>query len=51
MRKIAVIDLLFNWPPDGGARVDLKEILVRLSKLYKVKTVRSRICNLLFPSR
>lgn len=30
MTKIAVLDLLFRWPPDGGARVDVKEVLDRL---------------------
>lgn len=37
MKKIAVIDLMFRWPPDGGARVDLKEVLTLLSDLYQVK--------------
>ncbi|OGL39589.1 MAG: hypothetical protein A2042_07605 [Candidatus Schekmanbacteria bacterium GWA2_38_11] len=36
MTKIAVVDLLFNWPPDGGARVDVKEVLTRLSKYHQV---------------
>jgi glycosyltransferase involved in cell wall biosynthesis len=36
MSKIAFIDLLFNWPPDGGARVDLKEIMSRLSQRHDV---------------
>ena len=30
MKKIAVVDLLFNWPPDGGARTDVKELITRL---------------------
>lgn len=37
MAKIAIVDLLFNWPPDGGARVDVKEIASRLDDLYEVK--------------
>ena len=36
MSKIVFIDLLFNWPPDGGARVDLKEIMTRLSSRHEV---------------
>jgi len=35
-KRIAVIDFLFSWPPDSGARIDLKEILVRLQKDYEV---------------
>ncbi len=35
--KIAAIDLIFNWPPDGGARVDTKEILSRLASDFEVK--------------
>ena len=36
MAKIAFIDLLFNWPPNGGASVDLKEILTRLAGLHEL---------------
>jgi len=36
MSRIAFIDLLFNWPPDGGARVDLKEVMSRLSERHSV---------------
>ncbi|MCX6354274.1 MAG: glycosyltransferase family 4 protein [Candidatus Aureabacteria bacterium] len=36
MSRIVFIDLLFNWPPDGGARVDLKEIMSRLSDSHDV---------------
>ncbi len=37
MSRIAIIDLLFNWPPDGGARTDVKEIASRLSREHKVR--------------
>jgi glycosyltransferase involved in cell wall biosynthesis len=37
MARIAIIDLLFNWPPDGGARVDLKEIASRLMTHHEVR--------------
>ena len=37
MKKIAVVDLLFNWPPDGGARVDVMEICSRLVHFSRVK--------------
>jgi glycosyltransferase involved in cell wall biosynthesis len=36
MSRIAIVDLLFNWPPDGGARTDVKEIASRLSKEHEV---------------
>ena len=36
MAKIVFIDLLFNWPPDGGARVDLKEVMTRLRARHEV---------------
>jgi len=36
MARIVFIDLLFNWPPDGGARVDLKELMTRLSARHEV---------------
>jgi glycosyltransferase involved in cell wall biosynthesis len=35
--KIAIADLLFNWPPDGGARTDVKEIAERLARKHQVK--------------
>ena len=37
MPKIAIVDLLFNWPPDGGARVDIKQIASRLASPYNVR--------------
>lgn len=37
MSRIAIIDLLFNWPPDGGARVDVKEIASRLAGRHDVR--------------
>jgi glycosyltransferase involved in cell wall biosynthesis len=36
MARIAVVDILFNWPPDGGARTDLKEITTRLATHHDV---------------
>lgn len=36
MSKIAIVDLLFNWPPDGGARTDIKEIATRLAREHDV---------------
>lgn len=36
MKTLAIIDLLFNWPPDGGARLDIKEVATRLSDKMKV---------------
>jgi len=37
MSKIAVVDLLFNWPPDGGARTDIKEISSRLARTHELR--------------
>ncbi len=37
MSKIAVIDLSFTWPPDGGARTDVREVCVRLAEKHEVK--------------
>ena len=36
MKKLAIIDLLFNWPPDGGARIDVKEVATRLCRDFHV---------------
>lgn len=43
MRRIAFIDFLFKWPPDGGARIDLKEVMERLSFYYEVLLIRPRL--------
>lgn len=37
MARIAILDALFNWPPDGGARTDIKEIATRLAEHHEVK--------------
>lgn len=38
MKRIAFIDLMFRWPPSGGAATDLKEVISALSrKGYDVK--------------
>nr|HDM59791.1 hypothetical protein [Bacillota bacterium] len=36
MAKIAIIDLLFNWPPDGGARTDIQHVAQGLSNSHNV---------------
>ena len=36
MKKLAILDLMFRWPPDGGARVDIKEVASRLAGHYHV---------------
>ncbi len=36
MAKIAIIDLLFNWPPDGGARTDIQHVASGLSRNHQV---------------
>ncbi len=48
MKKIAIVDLLFNWPPDGGARTDVKEILTRLNNDFQIKLFVPEL-NYLFP--
>lgn len=35
--RIAVVDMLFKWPPSGGAGTDVREICVRLRKEHDVK--------------
>jgi glycosyltransferase involved in cell wall biosynthesis len=37
MKKIAFIDLLFNWPPNAGAVVDLKEVIYGIKDNFQVK--------------
>ncbi|MBI5375578.1 MAG: glycosyltransferase family 4 protein [Candidatus Schekmanbacteria bacterium] len=38
MKRIAFIDLMFMWPPSGGATTDLKEVITRFSECgYEVK--------------
>ena len=37
MARVAIVDLLFRWPPDGGARVDVKEIGSRLARHHDVR--------------
>ncbi|HPQ39622.1 MAG TPA: glycosyltransferase family 4 protein [bacterium] len=37
MKKLAVVDMLFRWPPDGGARVDVMETVSRLARSFHVK--------------
>ena len=39
MSRIVVIDLLFHWPPDGGAKIDLVEVLTRLSFQFDIHLV------------
>jgi len=34
-KKIAFIDLMFNWPPDGGSRVDIRELMFHLKAQYQ----------------
>lgn len=36
MARIAFIDMLFTWPPDGGARTDVKEVTERLARDHEV---------------
>jgi len=43
MTKIAVVDMMFRWPPDGGARVDVKEVVSRLAKTYHVALFVPRV--------
>src|SRR3972149_11558272 len=39
MSKIAFICLTFHWPPLGGAWIDEKEVLTRLSKFHDVTLI------------
>lgn len=33
MSRIAIVDLVFNWPPSGGSMVDIREVAIRLQKM------------------
>ena len=35
--RIAVADLVFSWPPDGGAAHDLEAVLKRLAQAHEVR--------------
>ena len=37
MAKIAVVDLVFNFPPNGGASTDLYGIISRLKEDHDIK--------------
>lgn len=39
MARLVVIDLVFRWPPDGGAKIDLVEVLNRLTPIHDVHLV------------
>jgi glycosyltransferase involved in cell wall biosynthesis len=43
MKKLAVVDMMFCWPPDGGARVDLKETVTRLARCYDVRLFAPKV--------
>ncbi len=43
--KIAVVDMIFNWPPDGGARKDLYEICARLARKAHVRLFVPSLCD------
>ena len=44
--RIAVVDLIFYWPPVGGARIDLREMLRRLARDHEVTLFVPRIDSL-----
>lgn len=37
MARIAVVDLVFHWPPQGGSMVNVREILKRLAQYHEVR--------------
>ena len=39
MLRVCVIDLLFNWPPDGGARVDTLHLMRYLTERHRCELV------------
>lgn len=43
MPRIVVLDLLFNWPPEGGARVDTLELTRFLSQRHETRMIVPRI--------
>lgn len=36
MARIAVVDLVFHWPPIGGSMVNVREVVRRLAKIHEV---------------
>ena len=34
--RLAIIDLSFTWPPDGGARTDVREVAIRLARTHDI---------------
>jgi len=43
--RIAIIDLLFRWPPDGGARVEVLRLLEFLSQRASARLFCSRVAD------
>ena len=41
--RLAISDLLFRWPPDGGARTDVREIARRLARHHEVRLFVPRL--------
>lgn len=37
MARIAVVDLVFHWPPQGGSMVHLQQVLKRLSHYHEIR--------------
>jgi len=47
MAKIAIVDLLFYWPPGGGSFIDVKEVAEKLSLHHEVVIFVPQIKNFL----
>jgi glycosyltransferase involved in cell wall biosynthesis len=46
MKRVAIVDLLLRWPPDGGAYVDLYENATRLARTCDVRLLVATIPTL-----
>lgn len=46
MKRVAIVDLLLRWPPDGGAYVDLHENATRLAQTCDVRLLVATIPTL-----
>lgn len=44
-RKIAIVDWLFRWPPDGGARVEVAHILEYLSAQAETRLICPKVAG------
>lgn len=45
-KRLVIVDMNFTWPPDGGAPIDLMNVMTRLSKLHDTTLILPRLDRL-----